>query len=111
MTALAAGCVTMPNPFARLLPFTKALAASLPFLVAAATRAHAQASVPPRGDLAAVAQLLEREIERVRREQHLPAVSIALVDDQQIVYARGFGFARPSDSTAATAETVYRVGS
>ena len=41
----------------------------------------------------------------------LPALSIALVDNQQIVWARGFGFADVQKQTPATADTVYRVGS
>ncbi|MFQ5702902.1 MAG: serine hydrolase [Gemmatimonadales bacterium] len=41
----------------------------------------------------------------------LPALSIALVDDQDIVWARGFGYQNPGDSVPATANTVYRVGS
>ncbi len=41
----------------------------------------------------------------------LPALSIALVDDQQIVWARGFGFADAAGTVPATADTVYRVGS
>ena len=41
----------------------------------------------------------------------LPAVSVALVDDQDVVWAEGFGLARPSDSIPATANTIYRVGS
>jgi serine beta-lactamase-like protein LACTB len=41
----------------------------------------------------------------------LPALSIALVDDQTIVWARGFGFADPHAKTPATADTLYRVGS
>ena len=45
------------------------------------------------------------------REKKLPALSIALVDDQSIVWARGFGFADPKAKTPATAETIYRVGS
>ena len=49
---------------------------------------------------------------RRSRRKALPALSIALVDDQRIVWARGFGFAdRRADSVPATAETVYRVGS
>src|SRR5439155_10273285 len=43
--------------------------------------------------------------------KRLPALSIALVDDQRIVWARGFGFADPKAKKPATAETVYRVGS
>jgi D-alanyl-D-alanine dipeptidase/CubicO group peptidase (beta-lactamase class C family) len=43
-------------------------------------------------------------------EKDLPALSIALVDDQRTVWARGFGIADSADSTPATAETPYRVG-
>lgn len=41
----------------------------------------------------------------------LPALSIALVDDQRIVWAHGFGFADAARKVPATADTVYRVGS
>ena len=68
-------------------------------------------NVSPRRDYSAVAQMLEKFIAREMAEKDLPAVSIALVDDQQIVWANGFGFADPTAKTPATAETVYRVGS
>ncbi|MGH7626552.1 MAG: serine hydrolase [Gemmatimonadaceae bacterium] len=54
---------------------------------------------------------LEQFIVHERRDKHLPAVSIALVDDQRIVWSKGFGYANPADSTPATATTIYRVGS
>ncbi|MBI2946299.1 MAG: beta-lactamase family protein [Verrucomicrobia bacterium] len=38
-------------------------------------------------------------------------VSVALVDDQRIVYARGFGFADKSRRIPSSADTVYRAGS
>jgi CubicO group peptidase (beta-lactamase class C family)/D-alanyl-D-alanine dipeptidase len=41
----------------------------------------------------------------------LPALSIVLVDDQEVVWARGFGVADPDQKVSATANTVYRVGS
>ena len=44
------------------------------------------------------------------QDKDLPAVSIALVDDQEIAWAQGFGFADPEKKIAATANTVYRVG-
>ncbi|HEY8503760.1 MAG TPA: serine hydrolase domain-containing protein, partial [Gemmataceae bacterium] len=50
-------------------------------------------------------------IETEVKDKRLPALSIALVDDQRVVWARGFGFARPASGEKATAETVYRVGS
>jgi CubicO group peptidase (beta-lactamase class C family)/D-alanyl-D-alanine dipeptidase len=54
---------------------------------------------------------LERMIDHEMKEKGLPALSIALVDDQQIIWAKGFGFADPGKKVPATEETVYRVGS
>ena len=71
----------------------------------------AQAQVEPDERYAAVARALEPLIEWERRTHGVPAISIALVDDQRIVWARGFGLERIADSVPATAETVYRVGS
>src|SRR6202023_3487115 len=58
-----------------------------------------------------VAGRLEALIRREMAAKDLPALSIALIDDQKIVWARGFGFADPQAKTPATADTVYRVGS
>ncbi|MFN8580911.1 MAG: serine hydrolase [Gemmatimonadaceae bacterium] len=69
------------------------------------------ATIGPDARYAAVAAALQPFIEREMADKQLPAISIALVDDQKVVWARGFGFERPSDSVAATANTVYRVGS
>src|SRR5690606_1014997 len=80
-------------------------------IFAAAERAAAQERIGPRADYAGVAAALERFIDHEMRDKGLPAVSVALVDDQEIVWARGLGYARPADSVPATAETVYRVGS
>src|SRR3982751_6676755 len=68
-------------------------------------------NIQSSADYAAVAETLERFVNREMADKDLPAVSIALVDDQQIVWAKGFGFADPSAKVPATAETVYRVGS
>lgn len=59
---------------------------------------------------AAVAEL-EALINREMAAKELPALSIALVDDQRLVWSKGFGVARPSEGVPATAQTVYRVGS
>ena len=71
----------------------------------------AGANVATRPDYAAVAQMLNGFILHEMADKELPALSIALVDDQQIVWAQGFGWANPDDRTPATAETLYRVGS
>lgn len=54
---------------------------------------------------------LERFIAAEIREKDIPALSIALVDDQTTVWAKGFGFQDPQAKVPATAQTVYRVGS
>ena len=79
--------------------------------VAIPMAAPAQARVEAEARYAAVARALEPMIEWERRTKGIPAISIALVDDQQIVWARGFGLEGIADSVPATAETVYRVGS
>src|SRR5262252_3124366 len=68
-------------------------------------------SVGPTARYAGTASALERFIKHEMADKTLPALSIALVQGQTVVWARGFGFANPGDSTPATARTVYRVGS
>lgn len=72
---------------------------------------RAQAVIRPQRDYAPVAAVLTQLITAQMAEKQLPALSIALVDDQTTVWARGFGYADPADSTPATAETAYRVAS
>src|SRR5260370_32358259 len=71
----------------------------------------ASGDIAPRQDYAAVARALETFIKHELAQKHLPAISVALVDDQQIVWAQGFGMADPGGEKAATAGTIYRVGS
>jgi CubicO group peptidase (beta-lactamase class C family)/D-alanyl-D-alanine dipeptidase len=71
----------------------------------------AQERVAPPAKYAEAVAALDRWIAREVDAKKLPALSIALVDDQQVVWARGFGLADPKAGTAATADTLYRVGS
>jgi hypothetical protein len=73
--------------------------------------ALAQDSVAATDRYAAVAQRLSSFIERERAQKGIPAISIALVDGQRVVWARGFGWADSTAKVRATASTVYRVGS
>ena len=68
-------------------------------------------NIPPRQDYADVAQRLEQAITYEMEEKDLPAVFIALVDDQEIVWATGFGLAHPEQEIAASAGSVHRVAS
>ena len=69
------------------------------------------AEAPPPERYRDAVQALEQFIAHEVADKQLPALSIALVDDQTVVWARGFGFADPEKKTPATADTVYRVGS
>ena len=71
----------------------------------------AQDSVPAVEGYQGTAAALTRFIAHEMSDKRIPGLSIALVDDQRVVWARGFGLARPADSVPATAETIYRVGS
>src|SRR5579864_6339044 len=84
---------------------------ALIFLFAPTTFVRAEPVVEPAKNYQAIADRLTAFIEREVRAKKLPALSIALVDDQHIVWARGFGFADPQAKVPATAETIYRVGS
>ena len=80
-------------------------------LLLAAGCGTAGENIPPRDDYGEVAERLASFIRHEMADKELPALSIALVDDQETVWARGFGYAVPEDSIPATAATVYRVGS
>src|SRR5262245_8741609 len=71
----------------------------------------AQASVPPTPPYADAVKALDAFVAREVEQKRLPALSIALVDDQRVVWAKGYGHADPAKKAPATAATVYRVGS
>src|SRR5579872_3603291 len=71
----------------------------------------AEPNTPAAKDYEAVAAALEKMIQREMADKGIPAMSIALVDDQKIVWSHGYGFADPATKKPATAQTVYRVGS
>ncbi|MGQ0641900.1 MAG: serine hydrolase [Gemmatimonadaceae bacterium] len=58
-----------------------------------------------------VVDVLEAMIAHEMRDKDIPALSIALVDSQRVIWARGFGWADSARGIRATAETMYRVGS
>ena len=80
------------------------------FSLARVESARPDSSNQQKGYAAAI-DSLERFINREMADEDLPAISIALVDDQKIVWSKGFGFADPVAKVPATADTVYRVGS
>lgn len=64
-----------------------------------------------QGDYGSVTPYLAERIRYEMAERNVVGLSVALVDDQQVVWADGFGFSDLAQKTPATAETVYRSGS
>lgn len=56
-------------------------------------------------------QTLQQTIEKLMKQNGIVGLSIALVDDQSVVWSEGFGYADKAKKHKATPETVYRVGS
>ena len=90
---------------ARLLAATALLSAS------AAAQQRARASViEPDVSHAPVSALMRDAITQAMRDYQLPGLSIAIIDDGRIVWARGFGTTDSLQHDSASAETVYPVG-
>lgn len=64
-----------------------------------------------RGDYRHTRNYLSWLIEREMSDAEITGISIALVDDQQVIWQKGFGYADLENDIAATPETVYRAGS
>ncbi|MEW4530912.1 serine hydrolase [Maioricimonas sp. JC845] len=63
------------------------------------------------GNTASVIERLQAAIRYEVEQKQVPALSIAIVDDDQVVWAEGFGHIDADAKVPATAETIYRVGS
>ncbi|GMR20914.1 MAG: serine hydrolase domain-containing protein [Gammaproteobacteria bacterium] len=86
-----------------------------PLVLAGLFTACSQAPIRPesgrQGDYAYTRSYLEWFIPRQMAKHDVPGVSIALVDDQNVIWAKGFGYADVRARQKAGADTVYRVGS
>jgi CubicO group peptidase (beta-lactamase class C family) len=63
------------------------------------------------GDYEYTKQYISWLIKKELKAKNITGLSIALVDDQRIVWAAGFGYADKANQVPATPETVYGVGS
>lgn len=76
------------------------------------------ATAPPKapmhvekGDYGYVKEYMAWFIEKEMKDNDIVGLSIALVDDQKIVWQQGFGYADQKNKVAATPHTLYRAGS
>jgi CubicO group peptidase (beta-lactamase class C family)/D-alanyl-D-alanine dipeptidase len=84
---------------------------TLVVLVVCTAGLPAEPAIAPAPAYEAAVRRLQIFIEHEVQAKGLPALSIALVEDQAIVWSHGFGLADPALGRKATADTVYRVGS
>jgi len=54
---------------------------------------------------------LENMIATAMVQMKIPGLSLALIKDDRVIYARGFGARNLSDNIPSTANTLYGVGS
>lgn len=64
-----------------------------------------------RGDYTYTRQYIAWLIEQEMKDADVTGLSIALVDDQQVVWAQGFGYEDRAAGITATPDTVYHLGS
>lgn len=64
-----------------------------------------------RGDYRYAQEYLRWLIEKEMDANDVTGLSIALVDDQRVVWSTGFGYANEEQGIAATGQTQYRMGS
>ncbi len=75
---------------------------------------HGQPPAVPtihKGDYAAIVHYLQKHIPREMAEHNVPGLSVALVDGQQLIWARGFGYADMTRGVPVTENTAFRAGS
>jgi CubicO group peptidase (beta-lactamase class C family)/D-alanyl-D-alanine dipeptidase len=91
--------------------FHRLLTLSLSTAISAATSPLGAQAPAPRSDYTGVADKISSLIDREMHAQGLPIVAIALIDDQDVVWTRGFGVLDSVSRREAGPQTVFRVGS
>lgn len=74
---------------------------------------HGQPTAPPpipKGDYSAIIRYLQTRIPQDMTRQNVAGLSIALVNGQELIWARGFGMADKSQSLPVTPNTAFRAG-
>jgi len=92
---------TPNSPF--LLSVVVVLCLSLP------TRAVSQGSVADHPRVQEAVRLLETWVQAQRDYEGIPGASLAVVHDQELVYASGFGYAHVEEQVPATPTTMYSI--
>lgn len=83
--------------------------ALIPLLsLAIAPPAHAQAGIQ---DLTSITAKIRVETERILRDTGIPAISIALIREGEVVWSEAYGYANVGAGVRASADTYFSTGS
>ena len=89
----------------------KITALSLGFGMLFAPPVHAQNTIAQAPEVASNIKLLEAWIESQMAYRSVPGMSVGVVYDQTLIWARGFGYADVEKKIPATPATIYRMAS
>lgn len=80
-------------------------------LVAGCAAAPARPTTLLPGDYGYLKEYMSWFVQNQMKKNDVTGLSVALVDDQQVIWSEGFGFADKGAGIPAGADTIYRVGS
>ncbi|MDD5760272.1 MAG: serine hydrolase, partial [Desulfobulbaceae bacterium] len=80
-------------------------------LVAGCATAPARPTTLLPGDYGYLKEYMSWFVQNQMKKNDVIGLSVALVDDQQVIWSEGFGFADKRAGMPAGADTIYRVGS
>lgn len=69
----------------------------------------AEEKKPTRNDYSEALRLVDLWLDAQRDYERLPGMSVAVVEDQDIIFARAYGLADLENKVKATAETIYSI--
>ena len=84
---------------------------ALVLLVTSCAQPAARPALDPVPSTADLLPQFEAELEGLRQQLKIPGLSAAIVEDQELVWAQGLGYADLENQVAATPETPYRLAS
>lgn len=70
-----------------------------------------QVEVPEPGSMGQRLDLLVDRLEEQRQTLHIPGMALAVVKDDEVIMAHGFGVSNVEKGTPVTAETIFPIGS
>jgi len=81
------------------------------FLISGCATAPTKPTTLSPGDYGYLKEYMAWFVQKEMKKNNVTGLSVALVDDQQVIWSEGFGFADKKAGIRAGSETTYRVGS